>query len=487
MTSAGYLRFPHLHQDLVTFVSEDDVWLGPVEGGRAWRVSADQTPASHPRISSDGSLIAWNSTKDGQSEIYLAAADGGDQRRLTYWGDPYTRVTGWTPDGDVLAVSATGQPFGQNCWAYAIPATAQDGRQDANGRAPAGGPAAAGAPGARRLPLGPLYDLAMRPGAIALLHGLGRDPAAWKRYRGGTAGRLWVAPSADGLSADGPFSRVLGSLGSQLASPMVAGGRLAFLSDHEGTGNVYSCAFDGSDLRRHTDHDGFYARNASTDGSRIVYHCAGDLWLLDSLDPDSQPRRLELILGSAAPGRARRVISAETHLGGLSCDYTGRGSAVEVRGTIHWLTHRDGPARALSVTTGVRARLPEVLGGTGLVAWVTDAEGEDAIEIGAADGPLAGLPAASQNGSSGTDGQGSDGPGSTGQGSTGRAATGPPAPRRVAGEYGGWRPARSAGWRAWPPRRTASPWPSRPGTAACRCSTWPPASSPKWPCRTTAR
>jgi tricorn protease len=421
VTSAGYLRFPHLHQDLVTFVSEDDVWLGPVEGGRAWRVSADQTPASHPRISSDGSLIAWNSTKDGQSEIYLAAADGGDQRRLTYWGDPNTRVTGWTPDGDVLAVSATGQPFGQNCWAYAIPAAAQDGRQDANGRAPAGGPAAAGAPGARRLPLGPLYDLAMRPGAIALLHGLGRDPAAWKRYRGGTAGRLWVAPSAGGLSADGPFSRVLGSLGSQLASPMVASGRLAFLSDHEGTGNVYSCAFDGSDLRRHTDHDGFYARNASTDGSRIVYHCAGDLWLLDSLDPDSQPRRLELILGSAAPGRARRVISAETHLGGLSCDYTGRGSAVEVRGTIHWLTHRDGPARALSVTPGVRARLPEVLGGTGLVAWVTDAEGEDAIEIGAADGPLAGLPAASQNGSSGTGGQGT-GPGSTGQGSDGSAS-----------------------------------------------------------------
>src|SRR6185369_2834213 len=163
------------------------------------------------------------------------------------------------------------------------------------------------------------------------------------------------------------------------------------------------------------------ARNASTDGSRIVYHCAGDLWLLDSLDPDSQPRRLELILGSAAPGRARRVISAETHLGGLSCDYTGRGSAVEVRGTIHWLTHRDGPARALSVTPGVRARLPEVLGGTGLVAWVTDAEGEDAIEIGAADGPLAGLPAASQNGSSGTGGQGT-GPGSTGQGSDGSAS-----------------------------------------------------------------
>ena len=47
---------------------------------------------------------------------------------------------------------------------------------------------------------------------------------------------------------------------------------------------------------------------------------------------------------------------------------------VEVRGTVHWLTHADGPARALSVDPAARARLPRVLGTTGKVAWVTDAE-----------------------------------------------------------------------------------------------------------------
>jgi tricorn protease len=172
---------------------------------------------------------------------------------------------------------------------------------------------------------------------------------------------------------------------------MLIGGRLAFLSDHEGTGNLYSCAPDGSDLRRHTDHDGFYARNASTDGQRIVYHCAGDIWLLDGLDAPAGPRRLEFSLGPAA-GRAPRLISAEDHLGALSCDHSGQASAIEVRGTVHWLTHRDGPARALSVVPGVRARLPRVLGKTGQVAWVTDAEGADALEIAASGGPAAATP-----------------------------------------------------------------------------------------------
>ena len=48
MTSAGYLRFPHIHGDLLTFVAEDDVWLAPLGGGRAWRLSADRAEARQP-------------------------------------------------------------------------------------------------------------------------------------------------------------------------------------------------------------------------------------------------------------------------------------------------------------------------------------------------------------------------------------------------------------------------------------------------------
>jgi tricorn protease len=73
---------------------------------------------------------------------------------------------------------------------------------------------------------------------------------------------------------------------------------------------------------------------------------------------------------------------------------------VEVRGTVHWLTHKDGPARALHVDPGARARLPRVLGDTGQVVWVTDAAGDDALEIAPVDG--AGLDGADGEGASET-------------------------------------------------------------------------------------
>ena len=360
VTSSGYLRYPHIHGDLVVFVAEDDVWLAPAEGGRAWKLSADSADASYPRFSRDGSAIAWTSSRDGNPEVYLTDPEGSATRRLTYWGDNRTRVAGWTRAGEVLAVTAVGQPEGYLTWAYAIPVE--------------------GAP-PRRLPFGPVGDLALEGGGTALLTGrMNNELAYWKRYRGGTSGKLWTATERDPL-----FTRVLADLDGQLASPMLIGGRLFFLSDHEGTGNIYSSALDGTDISRHTDHDGMYVRNPSTDGHRIVYHVAGDIWILDGPDA-AAPRKVEIVLGSPAAARAPRLVSAKDHLGALDCDRTGQASVVEVRGTVHWLTHKDGPARALLVDPQARGRLPRVLGETGKAVWVTDASGADALEIGAVAG-----------------------------------------------------------------------------------------------------
>ncbi|OMI88830.1 peptidase S41 [Streptomyces sp. M1013] len=356
----SYLRLPHLSGDQLCFVAEDDLWLASLDGpGRAWRLTVDRTKAGPPRFSPDGRHIAYTSWRSLVPEVHLVPVDGGPGRQLTHWGGFDTRVCGWSPpdpDGTtaVLAVASHGEPFSHLTWAYKV--------------TPDGDPG-------RKLPWGPVTDIQAADldgeRRTLLLTGTPpHEPAAWKRYRGGAMGRLWLHGE-----------RLLPDLGGHLAAPMFVGGRIAFLSDHEGVGNLYSCAHDGTGLRRHTDHDAFYARNASSDGTRVVYQCAGDLWIVDDLAPGSAPRKLDVRLSGPRAGRRTYQVPAAQHVGGVSVDETGRASAVVVRGSLYWLTHRDGPARTIADTPGVRVRLPEMLGESGRIAYVTDAEGEDAVEI----------------------------------------------------------------------------------------------------------
>ncbi|MDC2959089.1 S41 family peptidase [Streptomyces gilvifuscus] len=350
----SYLRLPHLSGDLLCFVAEDDLWLAPLDGpGRAWRLTVDRTKTGHPRFSPDGGTIAYTSWRSLVPEIHVVPVDGGGPgRQLTHWGSADTQVCGWTPQGTILAVASHGEPFSYFTWAYKV--------------SPDGDPG-------RKLPWGPVSDIQVAEidgerKSLLLTGTPPHEPAAWKRYRGGATGRLWFHGE-----------RLLDGLEGHLHSPMFVGGRIAFLSDHEGIGNLYSCAYDGSDLRRHTDHDAFYARHASSDGTRVVYQCAGDLWIVDDLA--AEPRRLDVRLSGPRAGRRAYQVPAGQHVNGLSVDETGRASAVVVRGSLYWLTHRDGPARTITDTPGVRVRLPEMLGSTGQVAYVTDAEGDDAVEI----------------------------------------------------------------------------------------------------------
>ncbi|WP_394431594.1 S41 family peptidase [Streptomyces sp. SGAir0957] len=354
-TGRAYLRFPHLSGERLCFVVEDDLWVAPVDGSaRAWRITVDRTKVSHPRFSPDGDRIAYTTWRSLDPEIYVSPADGGSARRLTYWGSVDTQVRGWTPDGDILAVASHGEPFSYFTFAYRVPTD--------------------GSPGGK-LPWGPVSDIQVADidgeRRTLLLTGTPpHEPASWKRYRGGAQGRLWMHGE-----------RILADLDGHLDDPMFVDGRIAFLSDHEGIGNVYSCLPDGSDLTRHTDHDAFYARHASSDGTRVVYQCAGEIWLLDDLSPTSRPRRLDVRLGGPRAGRRAYQVPASLHVDALSVDETGRASAVVVRGSLYWLTHRDGPARTLADTPGVRVRLPEMLGSGGQVAYVTDVAGEDSVEI----------------------------------------------------------------------------------------------------------
>ena len=208
-------------------------------------------------------------------------AEGGQARRLTWLGTD-AQVRGWTAAGEIVYVTTQGQPFFRNHQAFAV--------------APTGGPS-------RALALGQVNHIAFGAGGRVAIGRNTDDPARWKRYRGGRAGALWV--DAEG---SGAFRR-LDHLAGNVTTPMWIGERLYFLGDGEGVGNLYSCRADGSDVRRHTDHDSYYARQAQSDGKRIVYACGARLWLFDPArerDAGARDRDAGAPHAGGAPLRRRR-------------------------------------------------------------------------------------------------------------------------------------------------------------------------------------
>ncbi|WP_410667788.1 S41 family peptidase [Amycolatopsis sp. cmx-4-68] len=352
---AGYLRTPAISGDTLYFACEDDLWSVPADGGRAHRLTAGPGEARRPRISPDGTEIAFVGTDDGPAEVYVMPAEGGRPRRLTYQAGRCVTV-GWHPHtGEVLYATDAEQPSGFGARLFSVP--------------PAGGPA-------RPLRLGPADTIAFGDGGVVVGRNTA-DPARWKRYRGGGTGELWYAEQEAG-----PFTRLV-ALPGNVADPCWAGGRVHFISDHEGIGNVYSCLPDGTDLRRHTGHHDHYARGLTTDGTRLVYTAGARLHLLDALGA----RPVEVDLGGAAPQRGRRFAPAGEYLDGARLSPDGTRLAVTARGKAFTFEHWSGPVRGHGSADGVRYRLLRWLaGGRQLVAVAADESPDERIVLMAAEG-----------------------------------------------------------------------------------------------------
>ena len=160
---------------------------------------------------------------------------------------------------------------------------------------------------------------------------------------------------------------------------MWIGERVFFLSDAEGIGNLYSCRPDGSDVTRHTDHDDFYARHAQTDGKRIVYQCGAQLWLFDPARDRSEC--IDVRLPSHRTQAARRFVPAADYLEGFNAHPQGHSVAVVARGKLFGFPLWEGAVRQHGDDAGGRYRLGQWLeDGVSLVA-VTDASGEEQIEV----------------------------------------------------------------------------------------------------------
>ncbi|HZP82830.1 MAG TPA: S41 family peptidase [Chthonomonadaceae bacterium] len=353
MATSGYYRFPAIYKDTLVFTSEDDLWTVPAAGGVARRLTANLGTISHPFFSPDGATLAFTGREEGHNEVYVMPAEGGPVRRVTYLG-VNSIVLGWTLDGSqILFASDSGQPFDRLGVVYAV--------------RPEGGLP-------ERWPIGPAVSISLSAGNRIVIGRNNNDPARWKRYRGGTAGDIWI--DAEG---NGEFRRLL-TLNGNIGRPMWIGERIFFLSDHEGVGNLYSCTPSGEDLRRHTHRQDYFVRFPSTDGQRIVYHAGADLYVYDP--KTSTESRVEVAYYSPRVPRQRKFVDAAKYLETYALHPQGHSLAITTRGKSFTLGNWEGAVTQQGGENApLRYRLTHWLNDGQRLVTVTDIGGEDTIEI----------------------------------------------------------------------------------------------------------
>src|SRR5215211_5275822 len=116
MPEHGYPRFPTIHDDTIVFASEDDLWITSAGGGQAVRLTAGVGEAGYPRLSPDGTLVAFVGREEGPAEVYVVPVEGGTARRLTFQAAQRVSIAGWAPDGrSIIYASSAAHPLrGEN-------------------------------------------------------------------------------------------------------------------------------------------------------------------------------------------------------------------------------------------------------------------------------------------------------------------------------------------------------------------------------------
>jgi tricorn protease len=355
----GYYRYPSIAHDRIVYVCEDDLWSVPAGGGDAVRLTVSFGTCSFPRISPDGESIAFVSTDEGNPELYVMPSRGGEPRRLTFLGASLLATTGWSDDGSEI-------------YFVGNPTTWYEGetRPFAIGRD-------GGTP--RELNLGHARSLSFATFGRLAIGRNAADPARWKRYRGGTAGEIWIDASGTGT-----FTRLTLPNGNP-CWPMWIGDRIFFLSDHEGIGNLYSCALDGSDIRRHTHENEYYVRFPSTDGTRVVYSAGAAIGIYDIATGTAQ--HVDIATHSPAPQTARRFENAAESLTEFAPHPDGTQLAFDSRGQQFTMPLFEGAVIRHSSGSQARTRLTQWFHDGKQLVSVTDANGFEQIALCHADVP----------------------------------------------------------------------------------------------------
>lgn len=346
---SAYFHHPTVCGGKVVFVSEDDLWSVPLKGGKAERLTSNLSSVSFPMLSPDGKWIAFISREEGVPDLYVMPAEGGEAKRLT-WQGVFCWTICWKGDKIIFASMYGGFNM-RELYLFEV---------GLDGNPPV------------KLNYGPARSISFGEKGVVLGRNTS-DPARWKRYRGGTAGYLMIDPKGKG-----EFSKFL-ELKTNISSPMWIKDRIYFVSDHEGTGNIYSVKPDGKDLKKHSQNKDYYVRYPQTDGKNIIWQAGGELYYLD-IEKDKQSQ-IKIDYLSPRIQRCRKYAETSKYLGEFDLSPDGSSLSMDVRGKAFAFGAWEGSVQQYGAKHGIRYSHVKILPGDKGILMVSDEGDKEHFEI----------------------------------------------------------------------------------------------------------
>jgi tricorn protease len=325
-----FARFPAPSPDgkQVAFSWQGDLWLAPIAGGVAQRLTVHPAYDFAPIWSPDGKKIAFTSDRHGNDDVFVLHLDTGAVQRLTYFS-ARDRAWGWTPDSRAVLFESRreGEPYGADFGAYVAPL---DGGTPYRLHKASGSPFALSPDGKR----------------LAFVR---RDSAWWRKgYKGSAQGDLWLLERATNR-----YVRLTDTDTPDTFPMWGADGRtLYFVSERDGTANLYAMDANTRRIRQLTrfKDDGMRFPQISANGAVITFEQGMDVYRLDTATGAIQSIPLQVPAQDArAAEQVRRTFSANVDDYAIAPD--GKEFVFAVRGELFAARFPDGgPSRNLTET-----------------------------------------------------------------------------------------------------------------------------------------
>lgn len=345
MTQIGHYGSPEIHKSNLYFFSDDDLWLQDLNNLQhpAIRLTSGNAINGAPKVSMDGKNLAYISTHTGSPDVYIMDSGGGQAKRITHFQFP--RLIGWK-DSNTIYVGSTHENFtNRERLLYEVNIKSGD---------------------KTLVKLGPISEISNGEAGLCVIGKNTGDPARWKRYRGGTAGTLWVKESKSS-----PFKQILKKLPTNLACPKIIEGRIFFISDHEGVGNIYSANKKGGNIKRHTHEEQYYVRSFSYSDGRISYASGAQLSLLDLISGDIE--KLDIKINSQFLQSVERYVDATEYLQDFDMTQDAQEILINARGKLFYMPPWSGAPVRLGEESA-RYKLPKI-------CWHKDSEAACAFKL----------------------------------------------------------------------------------------------------------